>query len=602
MYHFLQMGSRHAIVAILLVGCGRFGFDSIDGDAQDAAPDAAPGTAISLDLPGGGTIRKLTSAPDGTWYALSERGQGYRSDDGQRWVACGDRQLTAIAVGGDSTVYGSGSDVAISTDRCATWISTVIDRFTDHVGTTGTDVLALADIGLRRRTGSSWTAIPTALDGGRFVAYAGRPGTARIAAVVNAGVVVSATGATWTAVTTGFPNFNFNRVAASRTRLYAITGAGAVPGGIACSTDGTGLTWTTCQAGGGLAIAVDPLNDLHVVAGIYDNLAETTDGFANVTANLRESVGLDAANIYDLYYLPSGDLLSASARGVFFSPAGPLAFQPRNTGLTAWNVYDILRDGDDVFLASEGGVLRSVSGATYTTSTTNMMFSTRVKRVVRAPDGSLIAVGRSVWRSVDQGQTFQVLNALNMPDRFSAEGVAFVGTRMYAGTNTRLVHADPPWTTWTEHVIGGGNRNIYAILPLGAELWLATSSGLYVSTDQAGTFTPVATITSSCRDLLALPDGTLVAACMDGAWFSDPARTTWQKRGPTGVAVQKLIAMDTTIVAATSSGLHATSDRGGVWTELAGSATVDAWALSSDDDGSIVYGGVGINLRRTTLP
>lgn len=127
MYHFLQMGSRHAIVAFLLSGRGRLGFDAIRLD--DATP---PGTAISLDLPGGGSIRKLTSGPDGAWYALSDRAQGYRSDDGQSWVPCGARtkqddfNAEGVAFVGTRMYVGSNTRLLRADPPWTTWTAQAI--------------------------------------------------------------------------------------------------------------------------------------------------------------------------------------------------------------------------------------------------------------------------------------------------------------------------------------------------------------------------------------------------------------------------------------------------------------------------------------------
>src|SRR5262245_38324243 len=81
---------RGLLVAVALFGCGRIGFDPLAGD------DASTGIPISLVMPAGGQFSQIAIGPDGTWYAQSDTGGVFRSDDRTMWTRCGARLGTGI--------------------------------------------------------------------------------------------------------------------------------------------------------------------------------------------------------------------------------------------------------------------------------------------------------------------------------------------------------------------------------------------------------------------------------------------------------------------------------------------------------------------------
>lgn len=583
------------IVAVLaLAACGRVGFDERMTDG---------GTAVSLELPAGGELDQVSIADDGTWYAVSAIGDAYRSDDGMAWVRCGDFAATDVVAGADGVVYASGSDVMSSSDRCASWQHTSIDHFTEAIGRQGTDIYALADVGLRKRTGTTWTPVTTPLDTARFNVLATCPGCPWILGT-NTGLMNSLDGISWNVVPPGQqPTLNIVDVASSPTHTYAITAAsGASNGGVVCS-DGTGVTWTSCFGDGGTAVAVDPTDDQHAFAAVYDNLVETHDAFATTDYDKRGGA-MGQAVVHHMAFAPDGGLVVATDRGAFYAAPGTTAWQARHTGLATWNVDDIARTGDEIYLATEGGVIHGVLGQPYTASIDGLENNTQVNAIVIAPDGTPLAVGRHVWTTADHGATWTMALQLGLADGYHAFSIALDGTRAWIGTYNQTYSADPPYTTWTPHVIAGANHYVSGLAIAGG-VWAATMTGVFVSTDQGATFMPVDALgTSTYWSIAALADGSLaVGADTDGVWISDPARTSWQHVGPASQRVRRLTVAGDAIIAATDNGIYASHDRGMSWRSDPVTAELKARAAVLDPaDGQLVVGTVGRGLMKTAVP
>jgi hypothetical protein len=567
-----------------LLGCGRLGFDpQSDGGGS--------GSKISLELPAGGQFDHLAIGPDGTWYALS-RTSGLFRLDGTTWSRCGARDYSwSVAVGPDNSVWLSGTDIARSTDRCATWTETAVGRFSDRVATVAGTVYALTDIGLRRWNGTGWTPVPTPLDGTRFLSI-GNVGTTLLVGTQN-GLLRSPDGTTWTAITAGLPSPVVAMISGGPTLAYSIT-TGA-PGGVACGTN-DGATWTTCDAAGGFSVLADPLNEQRVLAGVYDDLILTTNAFANVTRALRPSVGLDDALILDLAAAPDGTIFAATDRGVFVWPAGSMpAFEPRLTGLEAWDIDAMLRTGDDVYLATRGGVLHSAAGAPFTISTAGIMGNTNIRSLGMTNDGQLLAGGRHIFISSDRAATWSSARNLDATDAYVAPAIEIVdGVRAYVGTGTRILVADPPYTTWTERRFTS-NRQVNAIRIVAGELWAGTSMGLFKSIDDGSTFTQVHT-TETVRAITLLADGSLAVGTISNLYLSDPSRTTWSSVLTRNIT--SIIEVGTTIVATAENSAHYSKDRV-TWQPLPGAETTSASALLYD--GTLVIG-ANSGLVRVPLP
>ncbi|HTL38363.1 MAG TPA: hypothetical protein VL326_34770 [Kofleriaceae bacterium] len=590
-----------ALPVLLACACGRIAFDArTDGGGGDG--DAAV-TPRSLVMPSGGQMNHVLVAPNGDWYATSSTSGAFRStDQGMTWVRCGARLGDSIAVTTDGTVWMSGGDVGRSTDNCATWANTGNARFSDFVFAEGTNVWALCDTGLRKWNGATWAVMTTPLDGDRFMTMTRGPARYFIG-TFNQGLMTSPDAVTWTAAgTVGFQSQHITSIAAGATVTYAMTAGGS--NNIACS-DQNGATWTDCFISGGLSVTVDPSKDLHAIAAIYDDLGETTDGFNNLTPGLRQP-SMDAAVVEEIKYLPTGELLAATDRGVFLAPAGTTSFTARLTGLDAWDIDDIVKDGDDMWLSTRGGPLHSVRGQPFELRTSGVSNNTIIRHVRVMPDGRLVAGGRNLFVSADRGDSWSQLVATNVADGYDAEDIAFNGTRMFVATGQRMLVSDPPYTTFTPVAFPGGGYPGKALLVSGTRLWIGTDRGLLVSNDNGMTVNAAAAAsigTRVVRDLLDLPDGRLLVATQDGAWISDTARSTFMRAGLAGEYVDGLMLAGTTAFAATAGGVLYSRDAGATWTPLPGAETTPSSATFLDDTtGQIIVGTDSRGLIRVPMP
>lgn len=191
-------------------------------------------------------------------------------------------------------------------------------------------------------------------------------------------------------------------------------------------------------------------------------------------------------------------------------------------------------------------------------------------------------------------------------DNFRVNTLELIGTRIYAGSKLRALVADPPYDTWTPHVIAAANHSVRDIVAGAAnQIWFATDDGLFVTTDDANTFQPV-TVGAGATKFIALArrdDGSIVAATDGGVWASDASGTTWRQLGLQGITINALLVRATTLVAATESGVFVTSDDGASWQSLPGLDTEHPRALALDPlTADLLVGTSGHGLWRTAQP
>jgi photosystem II stability/assembly factor-like uncharacterized protein len=580
---------RRLGVALLAVSCGRLGFDA---------------QTISLQLPEGGQLSQAAIAPDGTWYALSDESGVFRSDDHQSWTACAPAGGLAIGVADDGTLYMAGdTDVLSSTDRCASWQRTMLGANPQALGVAGTTVFCGTGSKLfELPAGGSWSQVQTPLDGSAYRAIAVNSASDLFVGGQTTGLAVKLhNSATFVAVTTGLATLSIGDFAVTPTKAYVIThSVNGTGGAISCASPPFS-TWNQCDGAGGFAIAVDPGDANHVVAAVYDNIEATSDGFTTSTNGLR-SPGMDAATVNDVRFVPGGGLLAVSDRGAFFSPdTHAIAWQDRNAGLSAWSISSIVRAGEDVYLSSEAGVLHAEIGAPFTLSTSGMTHNTKTYGLAVARDGTVISSGKEIRVSHDRGQTWQEVFDVLKADGYAANAIALDGDRAYAGTSAKIYSADPPYMTWTPHVVRGNGASVSVLLVAGGALWAGGSDGLFVSTDGATTFQAIAALaTGTVTALAELPDGSIAVGTENGIWIGD-ATSGFTDVGLHPASVDDLRLDGTTIYAATRPGVLVSTDRGATWTTVPGSEQLVALALLVEP-ASLLVGTDGQGLVRVPKP
>jgi ligand-binding sensor domain-containing protein len=601
------MPSRRVLALLALTACGRIGFGEqspSDGTTDGGTP------RFPLVLPEGGTMLQVAIAPSGTWYVRTASAGVFRSrDEGGSWAACANGPPpTGIGVGPDNAVYLSGASMRVSTDECDSFTTLATARYSNHTAPAGAFMYALTDQGIERRSNGAWMQVLD-VPGTPFGPFAARGGNTPllVAGTNNSGVYTSDTGAAWTPRTTGFATPNIRGVAVGATKSYAIAGAlGTSSGGISCgNADGT--VWSICVSYGGVAIAVDPTDEDHVVAAVYDELAETTNGFMTTQFGRRGPGGLSNALVRHVEFSQTGALIAATNRGLFVSPPGPLAFQSRNSGLSAWTVERLLVDGDDLFVATDAGLARSLDGAELAIDTTGIPSDVDFNDVAIAPNGDVVGIGRGVWRSADRGVTWTLLYSFPDADDYHAYSIELgANGRIYAGSQRRLLVSDPPHTTWSPRSVGALSTKIDELVLHDGQLWAGTNMGLFVATvaldlSDVMSFVRIDSVGGGVESIALLADGGLLVGTSTGVWTSDATRTTWTERMTR--ATRTVLVHGEVLLAATSEGVFASRDGGASWTIVPESDGLGTSGLAIDPgSGELIYGAAGRGLVRAAIP
>jgi len=587
----------------MLAACGRLHFD----------PIGEPGVYTAVALPPGGVTQELAFAPDDSVrYAASPSHGPFRSvDHGATWSECA--PLAARGIASDlATVYLSGpDDVYRSDDQCATWEPTGLGLTVNQLAMVGGDLYAASSLGLRKLANGTWTVVQTPLEGSTLMAVAADPsGQVIVAGARDALGAVTSTdgGASWT-TSTGLSTGRVRRLAvASTTSLKWVameSPAGVFNIGMTSLSSNAGASFVPRFGIGGRAAAISPTDPQRVVLGVFDGIRTSTDGLASVSASDQRTPNMNLAQINDLKYAPDGSLVAATDLGVFVAAEPSLAWQPMLEGLTGWRIYALLAHGQDVYAASDVGMLSSIAGAPFAHgSVAGMTLNAELPEIaiVDGAPSTLLAGGRLLRRSSDGGVTWQEVFDAGM-DGFQVTSFAVIGQRVFAGTQIRMLVADPPYTTWTPHVIAGADHHVRDILATNTGLYCSTDDGLYVSTDQAATFTQVPLAATMLTRMTQLSDGTILVGAGDGVWASDPTATIWQRRGLDGHAVADLLTHETLVVAATSDSVHVSSNGGGTWQPLGAlEGRVPASLAIDPTTGDLLVGTLGHGLWRTALP
>jgi hypothetical protein len=582
---------RWVVIALSVAGCGRLRFDP---------------TTTSLEMPAGGQMLTGAIAPDGTWYAVAQTSEVFRSDDARTWTMCAPAPGSAIAVASDGTVYlATTIDVLASSDRCASWQPTGLGAAPTALATAGTEVYAGTSAKLFSLSSgaTTWVNIATPIDNNMYRAIAQTSAGDLFVGTATAGVAVRPTGQpTWITFASGIASPWISAFAASSTKSYVITQTvGGTAGATSCSS-APFTSWTLCDGLGGFAIAVDPADPNHVFSAVYDDLETTHDGFATAALRGVRAPGMDAATVDDLRFVPGGGVVAFTERGVSYSAdSNNLDWQGRNTGLAAWSVTNIVTAGDDTYLSTPAGVLHASTSEPFTLSTVGMTHNTHTFGLAVAADGTLISAGRSVRISSDRGATWQETLLLTRVDNYTAYGVAVDAAHAYVGTGSQIYSADPPYMTWTPHLVASGGARIATLLANAGALW-AAGGGLFVSTDGAATFVAIPELAGhTCQALAALPDGGIAVGTANGIWISDPAESMFVDSGLHPNDVNGLALDGDAIYAATLAGVYASNDRGATWTVVAGTEEVAALSVVVEPN-TLLIGTDGQGLVRVAKP
>ena len=593
------------VAGAALLGCGRIGFEQtdrptdgsasdaarpLDATATDAATDASDGLPFSFtafDLPPGGAGEAI-AAPDGPFsrlYALfANRGSFTSEDGGATWTECAPGTGPAIAAAPTDpyVVYlGTGDDVLESRDGCATWTSTAL-------GLRGNAIVALADgrvlagssdgVYLRAATGA-WRRLSSPFDGLWITALAAtRDGTVLYAGSDGSGVARSEDGGvSWELATSGLVTQRASTLALdpsqpSRVFLAESGGPADPTGALWRSADG-GRTWVSTFTVGGQAIALHPTDPDVVLYAPFGSLRLSTDGGMSFGGLDRRAGEMGVISVHDLLYesTGSGRALAITRLGVFLASDQNFAWQNRTAGVQAWRIWDITTSArGEIYAGSDAGVLRSAdAGATWSLARSGMLNNPEVHALltVEGDPGLLLVGGAGLWLSRNLGIDFERVYDPVAPDGFDVNALATVAGRVYAGTDTRLIFADPPYTSWTIRSIAGANRRVHDLLDVRdgpdepAELLIATETGTFYTDDDAATLIDVG-VPQEVERLVRLRDGRILAGTDTGLLSATVPTGPWAPAGLEGHAIRSVVEDGDRIVVATDDGLWVSADGG----------------------------------------
>lgn len=487
-YSVLPLGSK------ILAGTSGGLLVSLDGGA----------TWQSRDLGGAGWVVSIVAEGTKVW-AATDRGVAVSRDRGQTFTLARMAQglasdtVRALVLSNGNLWAGTAAGISVSMDGGASFQPT---------GLGSVSVRSLAVSGTTVYAGTE-TGLSISQDGGQTF-----PITRTTANGLGSGFVGS--------------------LAFDGTRLYVCTGEPWVSGttnGFATSTDATGATFTAKPlqpAHPTLRCETVQVEGATVRVGAFPNYYLSTNGggtFASM--DLRSAVKKIAADGSILYAAISngsghGGVAISTDRG------GSFVVRGRDDGLPSTNADDVAASGANVYAAAFSGFGDSANGgASFVTSPA---LGTSIGCVWAS--GSIVwaCAGSTVNRSSNSGDTFdQVLSGASSPN-----AVAVFGTNVYVSTTNGL-WASPNGASVSFALRGTleglANTLLSDVAVDGAGTVLAaTNGGLFLSTDAAASFSPVASQVYP-RGLFA-QGSTWYAATAGGVAISQDGGASWLVRGP----------------------------------------------------------------------
>ncbi|MFP4363242.1 MAG: hypothetical protein ACLFR1_05185 [Spirochaetia bacterium] len=331
----------------------------------------------------------------------------------------------------------------------------------------------------------------------------------------------------------GLPSPDINKVYVDGDTIYA----GTYGSGLAISTD-AGTTWSYATEESGL------FSD-----GIYSMLVDGTTIYLGHYGGL--SVSTDAGSTWD-------------------------AIDYDGTAVEYARVNDIMRLGDDLFLATQHGVAKSANNGlniTVATSANGLEEDSYEDEDVRSidadSDGNLyVASDEGVFTSTDGGQSWTKVFG---SDISYASDILIEGSTIYIGASDGLHVTSDNGTSWVTSGLGGSSRFLKYD---GTNVFFGSYyGGFYYSSDHYATFQQVTTADGLIDGLeqgFASDGSTWILAADSGISISSDQGENWTNmtNGPglTSNGIMDIVLEDSTLIAGTSFGGVVTSeDFGATW-------------------------------------
>ena len=564
--------------------------------------------------PLGGDVNALVTTDTGTLIAGTRFGGLFRStDSGQSWTHIEESPSAPFLFNGvwDMTKNSQGHLFAAtargvyrSTDNGDTWIAFdagLTDRFIQALAIDSIDVIFAGSFsqGLFRSedNGETWTAFNNGLTEMRVLSLAINSRGNIFAGTSNGIFTSSDNGDNWREVSNGLENkFVFAIFATPEDSLLAGNSLGA-----SRSSD-NGANWTT----------VIMFSSIRSFARNTSNVLFAGGGggsfFRSLDNGLTWQTGSDPlvfASFQDIYVMPSGDLLAATANfGIVHSSDNGEAWAQQNTGLAAVDVVDMTQTpGGTIFAGGDDGIFRTNDGGENWSrnieDTITIGQSLRVRFIASSATGRLFAgLGGKLAISDDNGDSWSVADSSFTA--FFPNSIAFgSGNDVYVGVSGQIFKSLDSGDTWTGLITGIPSTNVNAMGVSGAGTVFAgtRSNGVFRSTDAGSTWVEVNNGIGANFDMTAFlfqSNGDVLVSSFDGVFRSSDSGDTWELTGMVPTAGVKDLGRDSAgnlYIAMRGGGVAVSEDDGASWSNINdGLFHKDATALLIDSDDNLYTG------------
>jgi hypothetical protein len=570
------------------IGSGFTFVGTDDGLARGVGP--TPSKFVSLRPPGASAVF-FRDSTNNRLYKGTPRGV-YVSDGGEAWteLTSGLGGVGSIFARGSKVLVGTGgSGLYVSIDGGATFTARDVGASLASVSdilAVDEKVFAATDRGLAVSVnkGVTFTLRTTAQGLGSNTVRDLVLDNGLLYAATASGLSISNNdGATFTNHTTGLASPSVNAIAVSGTTVYAATDAG-----LSISSDGGqsfSVTRTTANGLGSNYVGHLVVSGSNVyvgtgepfISGATNSFAVSTNGGTSFTPHTVSAAHTDLrvgslqvegttvrVGAYPGYYLSTNggltftaqDLRGAVARltgasgvlyaavqdsagygGVAISHDYGMSFTLRDTGdgLPRNDADDVAVDGTNVYVATFSGLGISTNGGT--------SFTTKIVNPTQGPATDRVWVGGStVWAATTNSLELSTNSASSFVQRILNTGVnrgiTVFGTNVYLASGSGLWVSNSGGSSGSFILKGAaqglGNTFLSDVAVDGNDVVLVSSStngtnGLYVSTDNGGSFTAVSTQLFP-RGVHA--QGSIwYAATFGGLYLSTDAGVSWTLRG-----------------------------------------------------------------------
>ncbi len=577
-----------------------------NGGLFQSSASGTPGwAAITSGLPADSWIYSLADT-GATMIAGTNTGVYISKNSGTSWAVADTGQLNtgvlSLAVqetGYQMNIFAGtdGHGVYYSSDTGKSWDKVSMDSLT--IDSTrifsllfnGTILFAAGDSGVYRSSDSipDWTAVNTGLSSGTSVRSLAMSGSNLYAGTIGGGVYYSSTNVTpsWTQQNSGLSNLNVQSLVVGGSSIYAGTNGGGV---FQSSTSGA-PSWTAVNTGlpaGALDVISLWYYGSYLYAGTLNGgIYRTSTGTISWTA-----VNSGLANTYVQSLATSGSYVFAGlgyGGGVVSSTNNGSTWTAINPGQPTdiYNIQSLAASGTNLFAGTDSaGVFESTVSSTPGWTTENSGLTNMHVQSILVNGANLLvgtkgggvfqssASGTPSWNAVNSGLSGMYIQSL-----------AICGAYIYAGTKGGGVFQSPATGTPTWTAVNSGltlDSSLVTLAVSGTSIYAGTDNGVFLSTNNGGSWTPVNTgLSNLFISSLAVSGSNIFAGTFgDTVYLSTNSGASWSVFGATNATILSL--------AVNSSNLFAGTGGGGVW-----QANISAYAppavptLASPSNGSI---------------